>query len=175
MTTKPKRPALFKKPKLPKPPKCIRRVKKKIGDVIEIPTHKGLAYVQYTHENIKMGSLVRVLRGFYKKRPALEEMETIVNKPHKFQSFCPIYRVVNIGDWDRVGNFSVPEFAQKFPVFKGMVFLFKRPKPEEANWYLWDGEKEWDVGKMSLEEQKKYPNKSICNDTALREYIEEID
>ena len=178
MTTKTKRPAFFTKPQPPKPLKSIRRIKKKIGDVIEVPTHKGLAYVQYTHEHKDppvFGSLVRVLKGFYKKRPSLEEMETIVNKPHKFQAFCPVYRVVNIGDWDRVGNFSVPEFAQKFPVFKNMKYLFNRPNPEDADWYLWDGEKSWYVGKMSLEDQQKYPNKSVCNDTALREYIEERD
>ena len=50
--------------------------------------------------------------------------------------------------------------------------MFKRPNPEEANWYLWDGEKEWDVGKMSLEEQIKYPDNCVYNDTALKENIE---
>lgn len=172
MTTKSKRPALFTKPKLPKQPKCVRRVKKKIGDVIEVPTSNGFTYIQYTHENIKMGSLVRVLQGFYKKKQSLEEIEVIVNRPHRFQAFCPVHHTVNLGDWNRVGNFQVPEFAQKFPIFKGMVYLFKRPNPEEANWYLWDGEKEWDVGKMSLEEQIKYPDNCVYNDTALKENIE---
>jgi len=172
MTTRPKRPALFTKPKLPKPPKCIRRLRKKIGDIIEVPTSKGLAYVQYTHENIKMGSLVRVLQGFYKKRHSLEEIERIANGPHRFQAFCPVHYSVNIGDWERVGNFPVPGFAQKFPTFKNMRYLFKRPKPEEANWTLWDGETFWHVGKLSMEEQRKYPEEGIYNDTGLVEAIE---
>lgn len=172
MTTKPKRPALFTKPKLPKPPKCVRRVKKKIGDIIEIPTSKGLAYVQYTHEDSIMGSLIRVLQGFYKERIAPKELEKIINQVHRFQTFCPIHYSVNIGDWDRVGNFPVPEFSQNFPIFKNMKYLFKRPKPEDAEWFLWDGKNSWFVGKLSLEEQMKYPNKAVCNDTSLINKIE---
>lgn len=175
MTTRPKRPALFTKPKLPKPPKCIRRLRKKIGDIIEIPTSKGLAYVQYTHEHKDppvYGSLIRVLVGFYEKRPSIEEVQNIVDKPHRFQTFCPVHRTVNIGDWERVGNFPVPGFAKKFPTFKNMRYLFKRPKPEEANWTLWDGEMSWHVGKLSMEEQMKYPKESIYNDTGLIQAIE---
>ena len=164
----------YKKPKDQKPPKAIRRIRKKIGDVIEVPTSKGLAYVQYTHEHTTppiWGSLIRVLKGFYKKRPTHEELEKIVQQPHRFQTFCIVYRVVNIGDWERVENFPVPNFAQKFPIFKNTNAL---PKSDlkEAIWSLWDGEKPWRVGKLSLEEQKKYPFHVICNDTALVHHIE---
>ena len=161
----------YKKPKAQKPPKSIRRIRKKIGDVIEVPTSKGLAYVQYTHENKTWGSLIRVLQGFYKTRPSNEELEKIVQEPHRFQTFCIVYRVVNIGDWERVGNFPVPDFAQKFPTFKNTSAL---PKSElkEASWSLWNGENPWRVGKLSLEEQKKYPFHAICNDTGLVHHIE---
>ena len=101
----------LKKPKAKKPPKSIRRIRKKIGDVIEVPTSKGLAYVQYTHQHKDppvFWSLIRVLQGFYKKRPSMEELGEVVDLPHRFQTFCPVYRVVNIGDFDRVGNFLVP-------------------------------------------------------------------
>ncbi len=164
----------FKKPKATKPPKSIRRIKKKIGDVIEIPTSKGLAYVQYTHQHTAppvFGSLVRVLQGFYDKRPSDDELERIVKKPHRFQTFCPVYRVVNIGDWERVGSFPIPEFAQQFPIFKNTN---ARPKddPKEKIWSLWDGEKSWRVGKLSLEEQMKYPQLEVCNDIGLIDAIE---
>ena len=167
----------IKRPKIKKSeiPKCIRRIKKKIGDVIEIPTSKGLAYVQYTHEHTAppvYGSLIRVLKGFYQRRLSIEDLQKIVNKPHRFQTFCPVHHTVNLGDWERIGNFPIPHFAQKFPVFKNMKYLFKRPNPEEADWYLWDGEKSWHVGKLSLEKQMKYPKKSAYNDTGLIEAIE---
>jgi hypothetical protein len=38
--------------------KSVQQVKKKIGDIIEIPTSKGLAYVQYTHENLSTGQKI---------------------------------------------------------------------------------------------------------------------
>ena len=129
----------WKKPKAKKPPKSIRRLHKKIGDIIEIPTSKGLAYVQYTHQHkgpgTIWGSIIRVLQGFYKTKPSEEELAEIVNKPHRFQTFCPIYRGVNIGDWERVGNFPVPEFAQKFPIFKNTNSL-PNDDPKEAIWSL---------------------------------------
>ena len=164
----------LKKPKAQKPPKSIRRIRKKIGDIIEIPTSKGLAYVQYTHEHTTppvWGSLIRVLQGFYQKRPSHEELEKIVQEPHRFQTFCIVYRVVNIGDWERVGNFPVPDFAQKFPIFKGTNHLAK-DDPNKKIWFLWDGEKEWKVGTLSLEDQMKYPTHSIYNDTGLVHAIE---
>jgi len=43
-----------------------RRVK--IGDIIEIPTSKGLAYAQYTHNHKQrphFGALIRVLDGLF--------------------------------------------------------------------------------------------------------------
>ena len=134
----------LKKLKAQKPPKSIRRIRKKIGDVIEVPTSKGLAYIQYTHENKDWGSLIRVLQGFYKTRPSNEELEKVVQKPHRFQTFCPVHYGVNIGVWERVGNFPVPAFAQKFPTFKNTSAL---PKSDlkEASWSLWNGENpgEW--------------------------------
>ena len=63
--------------------RCVRRIRKKIGDVIEIPTSKGFAYVQYTHYHKDppvYGSLIRVLEGFYKTRPSEQEFSEIVKK-----------------------------------------------------------------------------------------------
>ena len=70
-----------------------------------------------------------------------------------------------------MGNFPVPEFAQKFPVFKNSMSLTKK-EPEEEVWSLWDGDKSWKVGKLSLEEQKKYPMKKLCDVKALARNIE---
>jgi hypothetical protein len=41
----------------------------KIGDIAEIKTAAGLAYVQYTHDSEDMGQIVRVLPGLYASRP----------------------------------------------------------------------------------------------------------
>ena len=61
------------------------------------------------------------LRG--SKQGLREELQKIVHKPHRFQTFCPVHHGVNVGDWERVGNFEVPQFAQAFPIFKNEVFI----------------------------------------------------
>ena len=52
---------------------AVRRRRPKIGDVIEIPTPKGLGYAQYVlryTEPPRYGALVCVLPGLHKKRPS---------------------------------------------------------------------------------------------------------
>ncbi|GAB4191658.1 MAG: hypothetical protein Tsb0015_13620 [Simkaniaceae bacterium] len=147
----------------------------KIGDVIEIPTSKGLTYVQYTHRHSEppvFGDLIRVLQGFYEKRPSRKELEEIVKKPHRFSTFFPVKYTVARNIFENVGHFEIPEFAQKFPTFKNATGLKVKFDPDEANWWLWDGEKEWKVGKLSREEQMKYPELAVYNDTGLIHAIE---
>lgn len=146
----------------------------RIGDVIEIPTTKGLAYGQYTHEHTDhpvWGGLIRVLQGFYKNRPSNGELEKIVNLPHRFSTFLPVKGFVKKGIFEVVGNFSVPDFAKQFPIFKG-TNAPPNSDPKEAIWWLWDGKKSWKVGKLSMEEQKKYPSKVIYNDTGFIHAVE---
>lgn len=148
---------------------------KQIGDVYEIQTSKGLAYFQYTHEHIKppkWGSLIRVLRGFYGKRPAVNELAEIVKKPHRFQVFLFLNQAIKEKEVAFVGNFQIPGFSQKFPIFKNTNTLPKGDQ-REAIWSLWDGEKSWRVGKLSEEEQMKYPFHSLCDTTTLVRDIEE--
>jgi len=91
--------------------------------------------------------------------------------PHRFSTFFPLKAAINRGIFKIVANCSVPKFAQKFPIFKSTNAL-PNSDPKEAIWWLWDGEKEWKVGKLSEEVQKKYPKKSIFNDTGLIHVIE---
>ena len=148
--------------------------RKKIGDVYEIKTSKGMSYFQYTHEYTKppkWGSLIRVLGGFYQKRPSSEEIQNIVNKKHRFQTFCFLQAALRDGEVKFVENFEIPLFAQNFPIFRGTNSMPKR-NPLDKIWWLWDGENEWRVGKLSLEDQMKYPLDGVCDATALVGNIE---
>jgi hypothetical protein len=50
----------------------------RLGDVIEIPTDRGLAYAQYTHEAKGFyESLIRVLLGLFASRPS--DLRSLVN------------------------------------------------------------------------------------------------
>lgn len=148
--------------------------RKKIGEVYEIQTVKGLAYFQYTHEHKKpprWGSLIRILAGFYEKRPSHDEICELVKKPHRFRTFLFLDAAIKEKEVSLVGHFSLPSFAQKFPIFKN-TNTPPKGNQEEAIWSLWDGEKSWRVGKLSEEEQLKYPFHSLCDATALSIQIE---
>jgi hypothetical protein len=147
----------------------------RIGDVVEIPTAKGLAYVQYTHyhkDPPEFGELIRILQGFYEKRPSREELEEIVKRPHRFSVFFPVKIAVTRGIFENIGHFEIPDFAREFPIFKEAITIKVRFNPDDVNWSLWDGEESWNVGKLSREDQTKYPTLVIFNDTGLIDAIE---
>ena len=136
----------------------------KIGDIIEIPTSRGLAYAQYTHRaKGEGGAIIRVLNGIFKTRP--KDFSELVMKKHKFITIFPLGPAVNRRIFAVVGNKEVPEEFQKFPLFRGSGV-------KEGDWWLWDGVKSWHVGILTPE-QYKLPIQSVPNDTALIEYIEE--
>ena len=124
----------------------------KIGDVIEVPTSKGLSYIQYTHTHKdppQYGDIVRVLEGFCESKPENSELQKIVCKNHRFSAFFPLKEAVREGIFHVVGNFDIPSFAQSFPTFKG-TNQYDDPDPEDIVWWLWDGKKEWKAGKLSF-------------------------
>src|SRR5262249_41963980 len=68
-----------------------------------------------------------------------------------------------------IGNEPIPEWAIPFPIFRNGL-----PDREGKvnQWWLWDGEKEWKVGKLTPEEVRSYPGLGVANDTALIQMIE---
>ncbi|MBN1189564.1 MAG: hypothetical protein JXA46_07425 [Dehalococcoidales bacterium] len=140
-----------------------------IGDIIEIPTSKGFAYVQCTHQiEEEQIAVIRVLDGFFKNRP-IDFNELAYNK-HKFITIFPLDLAVKQNIFVVVGHVAVPKEAQKFPLFRAAGGIDRNGNV--INWWLWDGIKSWRVDKLSPE-QYKLPIKSIPNDTALIEMIEE--
>jgi len=142
----------------------------KTGDIIELKTSRGLAYLQYTHEHIRppqFGSLIRALEGFYLERP--QDLEALARTGTRFRTFFPLKQAVNRGYMETIGNATIPPKYTPFPIFRNGT-----PDPETkkvSNWWLWDGEREWRVGALN-EEQMEYPILEIWNDTLLMERIE---
>jgi hypothetical protein len=142
------------------------------GDVFEIATGKGLAYLIYTHKHTeppRYGALIRVLKGLYKSRP--KDIDAIVEAGEQFAIFFPLGAALNRGIVKKVGNVPVPSSMAKFPIFKGNND--PKAKADNPNWWLWDGNKEWKVGRLTSAEELSYPINSVVNDTALIEYIED--
>ncbi|OZG70205.1 hypothetical protein BTA51_27455 [Hahella sp. CCB-MM4] len=138
----------------------------KIGDLVEIKTSSGLTYAQYTHKQPRYGALLRIFDKSYKNRPS--PLEGVLNDSVRFSTFFPLTAAINRGIFEIVGNFSVKEELKPFPLFRaGAVGT----SGKVATWWLWDGEKEERIGKLS-DKQKYLPIRGVWNDTLLIERIE---
>ena len=141
------------------------------GDIVEIPTKKGLAYAIYTHRHKtppKFGALIRIFDLLYDKRPS--DIQGIVCIAVRFATFFPLEAAVRKRIVEVVGHVDVPEHVRDFPVFRGGTVDPKTGKV--AVWWLWDGDKSRRVGQLT-EEQRKLPIRGVWNDTFLKERIEE--
>jgi len=140
----------------------------RIGDVIEVPTSRGLAYVQHVCNNEKYGALVRILPGFYADRPA--ELSDVVKTLERFVTFFPLQAAISRGIFQIVGNEDLPPASKRFPLFRAAGFVDRAGRVHD--WFLWDGEREWKVGQLT-DEQRALPIRSVWNDTLLVQRIEE--
>ena len=140
----------------------------KVGDVVEIPTSKGLAYAQCTHSIKQWGHLLRVLAGFHERRP--QNFTPVVEADESFRTFFPLQAAVSKGIFQVVANVAVPEDAIEFPLFRAAGHVDREGVVH--NWFLWDGEKEWRVDGLT-EEQFRLPLRQVVNDTLLIERLEE--
>lgn len=122
------------------------------GDILAIPTRCGVALAQVTHQHRdppKLGDLIRVFPGFYDRSANLKE---IVVLDEQFQTFVNAASLITHGFAEVIGTEEIPSEKQAFPVFRMSAGI-----PEGAdNWWLWDGTREWKVGRLS-EDQKQMP------------------
>lgn len=140
----------------------------KIGDVVEVPTKRGLAYFQYTLKVPQYGALIRIFPGFYETRPM--NLEELSKQKEQFVTFFPLQAAINRKIFAVVGNTEIPEFARDLPLFRTAGLSDRSGKV--TAWWLWDGKKEWKIGQLT-EQQRSLPILEVWNDTLLIERIEE--
>ncbi len=138
------------------------------GDVIEVPTSRGLAYAQYALKKEQWGALIRILPGFFAKRPT--NLCELVKENEKFVTFFPLQAAVNREIFAVIENCALPETARKFPLFRAAGYIDQKGKVHD--WWLWDGEREWRIGGLTPD-QLKLPMRHVINDTQLVNDIEE--
>ena len=136
----------------------------KLGDIVEIPLPENkTGYAQYTHKHKQYGALLRV----YQVPEKVEKVDDLSSAPHQFTTFFPLGSAVNREIVRIIGNLPIREEFKTFPIFRSGV-------PNKSGiveiWWLWDGENEERVGKLSAE-QMKYPIRGVINDTLLIERI----
>src|SRR5580692_11260735 len=94
-------------------------IKAKIGDILEIPTKKGLAYVQFSHYHEPpphFGAIIRVLPGFFQERP--RQFQAIADQKELYCTLFPVQAAVNREIFPIVGHAELPLTAKGFPLFR---------------------------------------------------------
>lgn len=140
----------------------------RIGDVVEIDTPKGRAYAQYTHKHAQWGGLLRILPGIFMETPA--DLERLVAEKAAFSTFFPLQQAIKQDIVRIVGNVPVPLHLRRFPTFRAPMPDAFGGTDRIIGWWLWDGEREWPVGRLT-HEQRELPIREVINDTLLVERI----
>ena len=106
------------------------------GDIVEIETLRGLAYVQVTHDHRAYPQVVRALPGFYSKRPDLDALA------RGKSSFVAMVQLSEAGGGMRkAGSAPIPETDRPFPTFKMEIRdKIDGVRKDIAYWWFWDGE-----------------------------------
>jgi hypothetical protein len=89
--------------------------KPQIGDVAEIKTQHGLAYVQYSLDGKGDGEIVRVLPGLYNSRPRLE---SLVLERELYFVFYTLAFAIRKREAEIVCNLPLPKWAESEPLMR---------------------------------------------------------
>jgi hypothetical protein len=138
------------------------------GDVIALPTARGLAFAQVTHRDRLFGTLIRVLEPLLSEAPS--DLKPLVDSPERFYTFYPVGSALKRGLAQLVGNVPVPTDAETFPLLRRRGQI--RTDGAVADWWLWDGERRWRVGDLTPD-QLGLSIAEVVNDTLLRDRIEQ--
>ena len=144
-----------------------QRIRPRIGDVVRISLSDGAAFAQYTHKHEEFGALVRVLGRAQTESNTVEDPVEIASRPTQFATFFPLGAACHRGIAQILGSAPIPREFQEFPRFRQALRLDPR-STGPCNWMIWDGREEWVVARLN-EEQRRYPIRSIVNDTLLVE------
>ncbi|PID23530.1 hypothetical protein [Sporosarcina sp. P7] len=139
----------------------------KVGDVFEVDTTSGKAYIQYVLHNEVIGDLVRVLSGVYDKRP--ENLIDIINVKEEYFVHFPVKAAKKRKIVELVSNFELPKGIEVPTKFRTEIM------DKDGNligWHIvdydtWQREK---INELS-EGQKMLSPWGTWNDTLLIERI----
>lgn len=129
----------------------------KIGDVVQIPSPRGVGLAHYTHKHAMYGSVLRVLPGLHDSVPS--DLARLVAQRPQFVALFALQAALGQELVDIVGNVEVPEESRRFPLFRAPM---RTPGGGVSAWWLWDGVREWRVGALT-EEQRSLPLREIIS------------
>lgn len=107
------------------------------GDIIEVRTDRGLAYVHLTHVHHSYPPVVRVLRGVQPERPA--DLPGHVAAAPQLTAMIPLEQALDrLGLANqKAGEAQLPQAEQRFPTFRMPI---RDKQGEIVYWWFWDGQ-----------------------------------
>jgi hypothetical protein len=126
------------------------RKKPRPGDLLELETPRGLAYVQYTGKHPKYGGAIRVFPGlFFETRP--QDWNSLLSHESYF-TFYPVGAAAWHGLVKIVANLPLPPEGL-FPArFRRSGWITKEGKV--TLWFICEGDQETRRTELSAEEKK---------------------
>ena len=145
-----------------------RRKRARPGDILEVSTPRGLAYVHYNARDPEYGDGIRVLPGFFTTRPA--DFTALASSPEAYFTFYPVGAAVSQGLVEIVARVPVQP-GQGLPAVYRRAGA-RRPEGGVLAWLICEGKKETLVRELS-EEQRHLPIARIWMHDTLISYLTE--
>lgn len=139
----------------------------KVGDVFEVDTPRGKAYIQYVSHNEMIGELIRVLPGVYDKIP--DNIKEIVTGKEEYFVHFPVKAAKKQKIVELISNFDLPKGLEIPKKFRTEIM---NNDGNLVGWHIVDYET-WQRETISelTEEQKKLSPWGTWNDALLIERI----
>ena len=115
-----------------------RRDRLRIGDVVEIKTRRGRAYAQVSHRSRGGMPLLRILPGYFDKRPA--DIDRLVAEPTRYYVSLLTDELSGLSSYEHIGADEVPQHARRF---RPVILTAVLDRVRTMSWQVWDGVDEW--------------------------------
>jgi Regulator of ribonuclease activity B len=132
----------------------------RLGDIVEIQTPGGLAYLQYTSRHPRLGDTVRVLPGLFAERPAAAELNALAAKEGYF-TFYPVGAAIRQGLVEIAANCPIALNLEAPSALRRIGSM--TPEGKVVAWRISDGTKEALVKRELTAEERRIPIASIWN------------
>jgi hypothetical protein len=143
------------------------RKRVRLGDILEVSTPRGLAYVQYAGKHPEYGHAIRVLPGFFQARP--RDWSTLLSQQGYF-TFYPVSAAVSQELITIAASHPIPPGSELPSTFRRRGAI--APDGKVMTWIIFDGERETLRTALSAEE-KHLSIASIWNHAFLVERLVE--